>query len=151
MPALLTSSGRPGFYFRVLQEGVVTAGDEIVKVGEAKERMSVKEINALLYLPDHERAQLERALQIDALSPGWRWSFKALLDSQSQSGGSARGNAGLAPGAAARTATPGFRPLVVTAMEEESVDVLSLTMRSPSGSPLEQALPGQYVVLRLRT
>src|SRR4051812_26778863 len=31
MPALLTSSGRPGFYFRVLEEGVVGAGDEIVK------------------------------------------------------------------------------------------------------------------------
>ena len=35
MPALLTSSGRPGFYCRVLQEGEVGAGDEIVKVGEA--------------------------------------------------------------------------------------------------------------------
>ena len=35
MPALLTSSGRPGFYLRVLQEGEVGAGDEIVKVGEA--------------------------------------------------------------------------------------------------------------------
>src|SRR4051794_15421287 len=41
MPALLTSSGRPGFYCRVLREGEVCAGDEIVKVGEAKERMSV--------------------------------------------------------------------------------------------------------------
>jgi MOSC domain-containing protein YiiM len=27
MPVLLTSSGRPGFYFRVLQEGEVGAGD----------------------------------------------------------------------------------------------------------------------------
>jgi MOSC domain-containing protein YiiM len=49
MPALLTSSGRPGFYFRVLREGEVGAGDEIVKVGEAEERMTVAEINALLY------------------------------------------------------------------------------------------------------
>jgi MOSC domain-containing protein YiiM len=32
MPALLTSSGRPGFYFRVLQEGDVSADDEIVKI-----------------------------------------------------------------------------------------------------------------------
>ena len=55
MPALLTSSGRPGFYFRVLREGVVGAGDEIVKVGEANERMTVAEINALLYSPDHPR------------------------------------------------------------------------------------------------
>jgi MOSC domain-containing protein YiiM len=49
MPALLTSSGRPGFYFRVLREGEVGAGDEIVKVGEAIERMTVAAINALLF------------------------------------------------------------------------------------------------------
>ena len=55
MPALLTASGRPGFYFRVLEEGEVGAGDEIVKVGEATERMTVAEVNALLYSPDHPR------------------------------------------------------------------------------------------------
>src|SRR3954462_4570331 len=62
MPALLTSSGRPGFYFRVLREGDVSAGDEIVKVEEATERMSVAEINALLYSPPHPRDRLEPAL-----------------------------------------------------------------------------------------
>src|SRR5262244_2037953 len=80
MPALLTSSGRPGFYFRVLKEGEVGASDEIVKVGEAEERMTVAEINALLYSPHHPRNSLERALRISALSPGWRGSFQALLD-----------------------------------------------------------------------
>jgi len=35
MPSLLTSSGRPGFYFRVLREGEVGAGDEIVKTAAA--------------------------------------------------------------------------------------------------------------------
>jgi len=82
MPALLTSSGRPGFYFRVLEEGEVGAGDEIEKVGEADERMTVAEINALLYLPDHSRDRLERALRVQALSPGWRGSFEALLEGQ---------------------------------------------------------------------
>src|SRR5580704_2380231 len=74
MPALLTSSGRPGFYFRVLKEGEVGAGDEILKVGETKDRMTVAEINALLYSPNHPRDRLERALRIAALSPGWRSS-----------------------------------------------------------------------------
>src|ERR1700745_2373601 len=92
MPALLTSSGRPGFYFRVLREGLVGAGDEIVKVGEASERMTVAEINALLYSPNHARDRLERALRIEALSPGWRASFEALLQSQTMA---ATGNAGL--------------------------------------------------------
>ena len=147
MPALLTSSGRPGFYFRVRQEGEVGAGDEIVKVGEAKERMTVAEINALLYSPDHPRERLERALRIEALSPGWRASFDALLQSQTTARQS--GNAGLAPGVAAHPAAPGFQPLAVTAIDQESSDVLSLTMQSPDGRPLPTALPGQYVVLRL--
>src|SRR3984885_14934372 len=104
MPMLLTSSGRPGFYLRVLQEGEVGPGDEIVKVGEGKERMTVAEINALLYSPNHARERLQRALQIEALSPGWRSSFEALLQSQRS------GNAGLVPEAAAHPASPGFRP-----------------------------------------
>jgi MOSC domain-containing protein YiiM len=148
MPALLTSSGRPGFYFRVLQEGEVGAGDEIVKVGEAKERMTVAKINALLYSPDHPRDQLERALRIEALSPGWRGSFEALL--QSHATGSANGNAGLAPAAASHPVAPGFRLLTVTAIEQESADVYSLTLKSADGQPLRPALPGQYVVLRLQ-
>src|SRR5277367_2891172 len=82
MAALLTSSGRPGFYFRVLQEGEVGAGDEIVKVREAKERMTVAEINGLLYSPKRARDRLQRALGIEALSPGWRSSFEALVHSQ---------------------------------------------------------------------
>src|SRR5215510_4620685 len=148
MPALLTSSGRPGFYFRVLEEGEVGADDEIVKVGEAKERMTVAEINALLYSPKHPRDQLERALRIEALSPGWRSSFEALLRSQATA--VRGGNPGLAPAAAAFPAAPGFRPLTVTAINDESASVLSLTMQSADGEPLRTALPGQYVVLRLQ-
>ncbi len=149
MPALLTSSGRPGFYFRVLQEGEVGAGDTIVKIGNAKERMTVAAINALLYSSEHPRDQLERALQIEALSPGWRRSFQALLRSQTTP--VASGNAGLAPAASWHPATPGFRPLRVTALKPECADVLSLTMQSTDGQPLPVALPGQYVVLRITT
>ena len=92
MAALLTSSGRPGFYFRVLEEGEVGAGDEIVKVEEAQERMSVAEVNALLYSPPHPRDRLERALRIDgAFARLARRRSSALLHSRSG------GNAGLAP------------------------------------------------------
>src|SRR5262249_33460248 len=149
MAALLTSSGRPGFYFRVLQEGDVGAGDEIVKVGEAKELLTVAEINALLYSPNHPRDRLERALRIEALSPGWHASFEALLQSQTTGAGS--GNAGLAPPAAAHPVAPGFQPLVVATIDQESADVLSLSllMRHPDDQPLQPALPGQYIVVRL--
>jgi ferredoxin-NADP reductase/MOSC domain-containing protein YiiM/ferredoxin len=144
MPALLTSSGRPGFYLRVLQKGEVGSGDEIVKVSDGKERMTIAEINALLYSPDHARGRLERALRIDALSSGWRSSFEALLKSQMS------GNAGLVPEAAAHPAPSGFRPLVVTTIDEESADVVSLTMHCPNGQVLLTAIPGQYVIVRLQ-
>jgi ferredoxin-NADP reductase/MOSC domain-containing protein YiiM/ferredoxin len=146
MAALLTASGRPGFYLRVLEEGDVGAGDDIVKVGAAEERMTIAEANALLYLPSHPRDQLERALRISALSPGWRGSFQALLDT----GPGRTGNAGLAPAAAARPAVQGFTSLRVARIDRESVDVISLSLGPPDGRPLPSPLPGQFVVLRLR-
>ena len=46
IPALLVSHRRPGFYFRVLEEGEVEAGDEIVKLASGPEQMTVAEIDA---------------------------------------------------------------------------------------------------------
>ena len=43
-----------------------------------------------------------------------------------------------------------FGRLRVTAIDQESADVLSLTMQSPNGQPLPTAMPGQYVVVRLQ-
>src|SRR5215467_1846836 len=71
MPSLVVAHRRPGFYFRVLQEGEVGAGDVVVKIGDGPERMTVAEIDGLLYLPRHSREQVERALRIPALSKGW--------------------------------------------------------------------------------
>jgi ferredoxin-NADP reductase/MOSC domain-containing protein YiiM len=149
MAALLTSSGRPGFYFRVLQEGEVEAGDEIVKVADGPERMTIAEINALLYLPGHSRQQLERALRIPALSPGWRTSFQALLHNES-SGSPMTGNPGLSARGGAPPAWAGFRPLRVTRIDRESSSVVSLLLVPADGRPLVAAEPGQFVVLRLR-
>ena len=149
MAALLTGSGRPGFYFRVLEEGEVGAGDPIEPIARGPERMTVAEVNALLYSSRHPREQLERVLRIPALSPGWRWSFDALLREQiAHPGGT--GNAGLIPASAAQTARPGFRPLRVSRIDRESVDVISLTLEPTDGRRLTTPLPGQFLVLRLR-
>ncbi|ALL68442.1 Flavohemoprotein Flavohemoglobin Nitric oxide dioxygenase [Paraburkholderia caribensis MBA4] len=148
MPALMTSSGRPGFYLRVLKEGSVGAGDEIRKVGEAPQRMTVHAVNALLYSPPHPPDQLERALQIEALSPGWRWSFQEMLDASQR--GVAHSNAGLSPSGTIYPVAPGFRSLKVAKLERASTDVVALTLASADGQPLGVAKPGQFVVVRLR-
>src|SRR3982751_2318227 len=69
MAALLTSTGRPGFYFRVVEEGDVAVDDSIVCVDKGPERMTVAVVNRLLYSNAHPRDLLERALRIPALSP----------------------------------------------------------------------------------
>ncbi|GLV53195.1 hypothetical protein KDH_00500 [Dictyobacter sp. S3.2.2.5] len=48
MAALLVSRRRPGFYFRVLQKGDVPAGNEIIKVAEGLERITVTELDGML-------------------------------------------------------------------------------------------------------
>jgi ferredoxin-NADP reductase/MOSC domain-containing protein YiiM len=149
MAALLVSHGRPGFYFRVIEEGEVEAGDEIVQVTAGPERMTIGEANALLYTPGHPRSQLERAVRIPALSAGWRSAFQALLDRE-LSGSAVTGNPGLTAAAGPPPAWTGFRPLRVSRKDRESASVTSLVLEPADGQPLAAALPGQFIVLRLR-
>jgi ferredoxin-NADP reductase/MOSC domain-containing protein YiiM len=147
MAALLVAHHRPGFYFRVLQEGEVGAGDEIVKITDGPERMSVADVDALLYLPGHSREQLERALRIPALSKGWQSSFQAIL-AQESSSKPVEGNPGLADEVQA-PAWPGFRQMQVAKIKKESDSVTSLTLAPVDGQPLPVCQAGQFVVLRL--
>jgi ferredoxin-NADP reductase/MOSC domain-containing protein YiiM/ferredoxin len=146
MASLLVSHKRPGFYFRVLQEGEISAGDEIVKVAEGPERVTVAEVDALLYLPGHPREQLQRALRIPALSAGWKGSLQALV---AEEGTSKQGNAGLTS-TAPPPAWRGFRPLRVAAIQPESADVRSFTLESEDRAPLPSPLAGQFLVFKLQ-
>ena len=149
MAALLVADHRPGFYFRVLEEGDVGAGDEIVKLADGPMRMTVAETDALLYLPGHSREQLQKALEIPALSEGWKVSFRAMLLEEAK-GKEHSGNAGLGSASEPPPAWPGFRRLRVARTALESESVVSLVLEPPDGLPLSAALPGQFVVLRMR-
>lgn len=87
MASLLVAHHRPGFYMRVLQEGDIGAGDEIVKVSAGPEQMTVAEIDALLYLPGHSREQLARTLKIPALPAGWQ-VYREVFGREKQAGAS---------------------------------------------------------------
>jgi ferredoxin-NADP reductase/MOSC domain-containing protein YiiM len=147
MPALLYSHGRPGFYMRVLEEGEVGAGDKIERVAIGPQAMTVSEVSALLYMPDHTPAGLRRALGIPALSEGWRGSFQALLEQHEQG---AAGNRGLAP----RSTPPawqGLREFRVVATRRESTSVRSFALESVKGDTLPEFLPGQFLAIKLQT
>ena len=147
MAALLVAHHRPGFYFRVLQEGEVGAGDDIVKITDGPERINVAEVDALLYLPGHSSEQLQRALRIPALSKGWQSSFQAMLQ-QDFSSKTTVGNPGLAYEEQA-PAWPGFRQMRVARIHKESDNVTSFVLAPIDGQPLPVFQAGQFVVLRL--
>lgn len=146
MPALLVAHHRPGFYFRVLQEGKVGAGDEILKVADGPERLTVAYIDALLYLPGHSREDVVRALRVPALSKGWQASFQAILQQGPKTN---TGNPGLANEEHA-PAWPGFKQMRVADIRRESESVTSFLLVSMEGQDLPIPQPGQFIVLRLQ-
>ena len=146
MPSLLVARHRPGFYFRVLREGTVRAGDEIARVTAGPEDMTVAEIDGLLYLPGHPRERVLTALRIPALPEGWKASFRAIAAQAEAPGGA--GNAGLAA-VSPPPAWLGFRTLAVTAVTRESNAVTSLSLADPAGVALPPPQPGQFLTVRL--
>src|SRR5215467_1815791 len=128
---------------RVVTEGHIQAGAEIVKTRTGPGALSVADADALLYLPNRDPAKLRLATQIPALSPGWQGSFRDLLAAED-------GGGGLVPGAEpALPAWAGFRPLRVTEVVPETATVSSLYLTAPDGSPLPAAQAGQYLTLRI--
>ncbi len=140
MPNLLVSQRRPGFYFRVVTEGQVRAGDEIMRTRRGRHELSVADVDALLYLPNRDLDRLRRVVDVPALSPGWQQSFRDMLEAHQESA---------AEPAGAQPAWDGFRPLRVSAIRRESPQVMSVRLESDDHAALPPPLPGQYLTVRV--
>ena len=143
MPALLVSHRRPGFYCRVIEEGEIGAGDEIVKIADGPEQVTVADVDALLYLPGHPRDLLERALRVPALSEGWKGSFRALLPATGQTETATVASSTQLP------AWKGFRSLRIALVTRESEHVLSFLLQAEDRTALPPPLAGQFLVFNL--
>ena len=141
MPNLLVAQHRPGFYFRVITEGQVRAGDDIVRTRRGRHELSVADVDALLYLPDRDVEQLRKIVDVPALSPGWQQSFNDMLTARRLLGcarpsESSRGGTDFARCASARYAT-------------KADNVLSICLEADDHAPLPRPLPGQYLTVRI--
>lgn len=137
LPALLVAHHRPGFYLRVITEGHVVAGDEIIRTRQGRHALTVAEVDGLLYLPGHDAARLEAAVDVPALSPGWHGSFVSMLAQPAPAG---------VP-VVAPPAWSGFRPLTVTDVVHESAAVTSFVLAADDALPPYDA--GQFVTVRV--
>ncbi len=140
MAALLVGHHRPGFYMRVIAEGRIQAGDEIIKTGTGPHALTVADTDALLYLPGRDEAKLRLAVQIPAMSPGWRDSFRDLLNAADGTAESAT---------PPKPAWPAFRKLRVTKVVSEDATVCSIYLAAADGAALPTARAGQYLTLRV--
>jgi MOSC domain-containing protein YiiM len=82
-----TQSGRTGFYQRVLVEGEVGAGDSIERVKTDPRRVTVRQMMQLKHIPPPDFSIMEKAVNIPALTPGWRDDFKGRLETRNSVSG----------------------------------------------------------------
>ncbi len=129
----ILKSGRLGFYFRVLEEGEVAAGDEIIRVKVHSIGMTIDQVNRLMYFDKDNYQGFKTALKIKALSPGWRYTFEDRLSKEKTT----------------KKAMESYRSLTIVKKVPESDTITSFYLKSEDRKSLEPFLPGQFLPIKL--
>ncbi len=129
----ILESGRLGFYFRVLEEGEVGAGDTIERVKGDPIGMTIVEVNKLMYFDKDNLDGFRKALDVKALSPGWRVTFEKRL----------------AKAKTSAVTQEKYRTFIVDRKVPESEIITSFYLVPEDGKPLAPYLPGQFLPLKL--
>jgi MOSC domain-containing protein YiiM len=79
---MFLTGGRPGIYFKVLEEGEVQSNDKIKIIKKDKNNVTVKDIVSLYITRDYTEniKTMKRALKISALPEGWRYEFQQNIE-----------------------------------------------------------------------
>ena len=80
MPAKVLSTGYSGFYFRVLREGAVAAGDAVVKVGSGEGAFTVRRVLRAMEVGRKDKSDLKELTVLSSLTEGIRQDFQKWLD-----------------------------------------------------------------------
>jgi len=73
-------SERTGFYFAVLQEGEVGAGDPIRLIEKSKDSVRVSDITLLYTREKRNVGLLRRAIEVETLPESWKSYFQHRLE-----------------------------------------------------------------------
>ena len=74
------SSQRTGFYFGVVEEGVVQAGDHVERITEQAEGLRVADVTRLYTTDRTNETLLRKAISVRVLPDSWRVSFEHQLE-----------------------------------------------------------------------
>jgi MOSC domain-containing protein YiiM len=78
------ASRRTGFYFAVMGEGMVGAGDDVELIGREQQEISVADITRLYAFDKDDVKSLRRAIQVEALPQSWKGYFQHQLEKQTE-------------------------------------------------------------------
>jgi MOSC domain-containing protein YiiM len=78
------ASRRTGFYFAVVREGMVGAGDVLKFVEREQEKISVADITRLYAFEKDDTKSLCAAIKVESLSDSWKSYFRHQLEKQAK-------------------------------------------------------------------
>jgi MOSC domain-containing protein YiiM len=79
LPKLIAKTGYTGFYMRVLSEGLVGAGDGFALVRAHPERITIADVNSIIYEKSYDVALIERLAELPEFSEVGRTLFAQRL------------------------------------------------------------------------
>jgi MOSC domain-containing protein YiiM len=78
------ASRRTGFYFAVMREGMVGAGDDVELIEREQQEISVADVTRLYAFEKDDVKSLRRAIQVEALPESWKGYFQHQLEKQTE-------------------------------------------------------------------
>ncbi|KPV56832.1 cytoplasmic protein [Paenibacillus sp. A3] len=79
LPLWVQNTGYTGYYFRVLQEGNVAAGDELILLERHPHGRTVTFANRIMHHEKHNAEGMRSMLAVDQLADSWRETFEKRL------------------------------------------------------------------------
>ncbi|GGG20048.1 MOSC domain-containing protein [Paenibacillus aceti] len=80
MPMKVQETGYTGFYFRVLQEGLVSKSDNLIRTSRHPKGISVSYANQIMHRDKNDREGIKKILEVEELSASWRKTFVKRLE-----------------------------------------------------------------------
>jgi MOSC domain-containing protein YiiM len=134
-PKRFQDSGRPGFYFRVLEEGAIGAGDAIELLERDTQSATIAEFIEVYLRRSNNPESLRRMLAARELGDAWRDWFEKMLQK--------------AEPVPTASGWAGFRTFVVDRKVPESDTITSFYLRPKDDQPLPPHRSGQFLTFRL--
>lgn len=80
LPMMIKETGYTGFYFRILQEGIIECGEKLRLVERHPDAVSISFANYIKYKDKQNKEGLQKLVQLNELAEVWKSGFQNRLE-----------------------------------------------------------------------